>query len=289
MNWEDCFRAYLLGKSIVGIRAEDIILCTDYLANFRKFDTNMVEMIAVGEVGVPALHAAFLYPDKFSKLTLRNVLNSWAGVIQSEKSINQLSNAVHGVLKYYDLPDLARILGDKVIIEDPQDAAGLPYGKNISEMTLSDEPEFEGMAGILYGRINFTNPESPDPILELNQNWDNALQKRGRDWASKWYGYLISPFDGKVEFKLYSNQRIILKLGDFNDMVLDYGENEKSIGLILEKDKIYPIRLEFSQDGVDTSHMKITWRMPGEAEKIITSEYLRHSQSQRFKMAHEWK
>jgi hypothetical protein len=266
------------------MRVEDIIMPTNYLAEGEP-----IELIAIGEVGTPALHAAFLYPDKISKSTLRNSLVSWADVIKNEYSINQLSNTIHGVLKYYDIPDLIILMGDKIVMEDPYDATGLPFGKSITEMKFSDQPEFEGLAGILYGRINFTNPESPDPLLNLDCKWDNTIQKRGRDWASKWSGYLLSPFDGAVEIKIYSNQKVYLKIGNLIDETVDYNTDEKEIKVTLGQNKTYPISVEYSQDGVDKSYMKITWKTAGGEEKVISSEFLSHSQAHRFDMENDWK
>jgi dienelactone hydrolase len=289
INWADCNRAYLLGKSIVGMRLEDILTCVNYLSSINHPEKNKVELIAIGEVCTPALHAAFLYPDKISKSTLRNSLVSWANVIKNQYSINQLSNTIHGVLKYYDIPDLIKFMRDKIIVEEPYDAVGLPFGKSISEMTFSDEPEFEGLAGILYGRINFSNPDSPDPLLNLDCTWDNAIQKRGRDWASKWSGYLLSPFNGEVEIKIYSNQKVNLKIGNLIEETVGYNLDEKTIQVTLEQNKTYPISIEYSQDGVDKSFMKITWRAANGEEKVISSEYLSHSQAQRFHMENDWK
>ncbi len=289
INWEDCFRAYLLGESIVGLRVEDIIQCTNYLINANKDRATRVHLIAVGEVGVPALHAAFLKPDKFTGVRLINTLVSWENVIETEISFNQLSNAVHGALKYYDLPDLVRLLGDKVVIRDPYDATGLAFGKKSSEYKLSDEPDIKGLAGILYGKINFSNPESPDPIDSLNCVWHNKIQKRGRDWAAKWFGYLYSPYDGEVQISIYSNQKVKFALGEIINETLEYDIPQKIIKVHLDKGKFYPLRIEYSQDGVIESYMKITWHKIGEPEKVISSGFLHYSPAQKFRMENDWK
>jgi len=53
-------------------------------------------------------------------------LTSWSHVIESGQSRNQLVNIVHGALGVYDLPDLARTLGDRLTIEQPLNALGEP-------------------------------------------------------------------------------------------------------------------------------------------------------------------
>jgi len=121
-DWEDYFRAYVMGRSYVGMRAEDILVCARYL----KAQGSAVQLAAFGNVGVPALHAAALEPALFASVKLSGTLASWSNVIHTKPTHNQLINAVHGALKVYDLPDLASTLGDKLQIEDPADAQGKP-------------------------------------------------------------------------------------------------------------------------------------------------------------------
>ena len=123
-DWKDVFTAYLLGRSYVGMRAEDVLVC----ARFLKQQGRPVELIAVGNVGVPALHAAALEPDLFASVKLVRTLTSWSNVIELGRSTNQQVNAVHGALTTYDLPDLAGTLADKLIVKEPVDALGEPAG-----------------------------------------------------------------------------------------------------------------------------------------------------------------
>ncbi|MBL7152470.1 MAG: hypothetical protein ISS79_02045, partial [Phycisphaerae bacterium] len=83
-----------------------------------------VDLIAVGHLGVPALHAAALEPDMFASVKLVRSLISFSNVIESGRSFNQLVNTVHAALTAYDLPDLARILGAALTIEQPNNALG---------------------------------------------------------------------------------------------------------------------------------------------------------------------
>ncbi len=122
-DWKDVFTAYLLGRSYVGMRAEDVLICARFLKQQHK---GPVELIAVGSVGVPALHAAALEPDLFASVKLVRTLGSWSNVIELGRSVNQQVNAVHGALTTYDLPDLAGTLGDKLIVKEPLDALGEP-------------------------------------------------------------------------------------------------------------------------------------------------------------------
>jgi len=120
-DWKDVYTAYLLGRSYVGMRAEDVLVCARFL---QQEQIGPVELIATGNVTIPAIHAAALEPELFSSVKLTGMLISWSNVIELGRSLNQQVNAVQGALKTYDLPDLAASLGDKLIIKEPLDALG---------------------------------------------------------------------------------------------------------------------------------------------------------------------
>ena len=133
LDWKDVFTAYLLGRSYVGMRAEDVLVCArvaGILPAIRGRDaldtTRPVDLITAGNVTIPALHAAALEPDLFGSVKLTGLLSSWSNVIESGRSYNQQINAVHGALTTYDLPDLVATLGDKLIVKEPLDALGQP-------------------------------------------------------------------------------------------------------------------------------------------------------------------
>jgi len=124
-DWKNVYTAYLLGRSYVGMRAEDILIC----ARFLQQQDGRVDLVAVGHVSVPALHAAALESDMFGSIKLVRGPVSWSNVIESGRSLNQLVNTVHGALTVYDLPDLAATLGDNLTIEEPLNALGEPINK----------------------------------------------------------------------------------------------------------------------------------------------------------------
>jgi len=125
-DWKDVFTAYLLGRSYVGMRAEDILVCARFI---KQEQAEPIELIAAGNVTIPALHAAALEPELFGSVSLTGLLSSWSNVIELGRSFNQQVNAVHGALKTYDLPDLATTLGDKLIIKEPLNALGESVAK----------------------------------------------------------------------------------------------------------------------------------------------------------------
>jgi len=126
-DWVDVYTAYLLGRSYVGMRAEDILVCARYAATLGPAGQGgAVHLHAVGNVGVPALHAAALEPQLFASVKLTGTLVSWSNAVHCRFTQDQLVNAVHGALRAYDLPDLAATLRGKLTIEQPVDAMGRP-------------------------------------------------------------------------------------------------------------------------------------------------------------------
>ncbi len=124
---QDYYIAYHLGRSYVGMRTEDLLVCARYLAQRRHGGNDRIELVSVGYLNSSALHAAALRPELFGPVQLVQPLVSWANVVELGFSKNRLVNTVHGALTTYDLPDLARVVGEKLTVESPRDAMGTPW------------------------------------------------------------------------------------------------------------------------------------------------------------------
>jgi len=127
-EFKTVFLAYHLGRSLMGMRTEDILASARLLSQYRRrANPYKVHVIATGELGPAALHAAALEPRLVASLTLKRSVVSWSNVVLTPDAQNQLVNAVHGALRVYDLPDLLATLPEgKVTVEEPVDAKGEP-------------------------------------------------------------------------------------------------------------------------------------------------------------------
>jgi len=127
-DWKSIFLAYLLGKSYVARRAEDVLLAARFLQTYpASKEPRTVRVISIGETGPAVLHAAALEPALFASVTLRNCLGSWDEVVRTPMAVNQFVNCVHGALRVYDLPDLAASLPKgRLKIEEPFSALNTP-------------------------------------------------------------------------------------------------------------------------------------------------------------------
>ncbi len=123
-NGGNAILAYLLGKSLVGDRAEDYLKVARWLTQLEGVP--QIHLVASGEATIPALHAAALEDQLFAGVELRRGLQSWAEVADTPHSENQVPGIVHAALRSYDLPELAALLGDRLSIQQPHDATDKP-------------------------------------------------------------------------------------------------------------------------------------------------------------------
>jgi hypothetical protein len=129
-DWNSIFLSYLLGRSLVGMRAEDALVSARFLAGVADVEFSdqrsdqrsdqpssqrsdqktaqktKIDLIAIGAASVPALHAAALESSLFGDIKLTGGLRSWGDVVENPAASGQLVNTVHGALVAYDLTDL---------------------------------------------------------------------------------------------------------------------------------------------------------------------------------------
>jgi hypothetical protein len=108
-SFYELFMAYKLGKSFVGMRAEDILVCARFLSEADAKIPAPVHLIAVADTGPAALHAAALEKQLFAHLTLRDSMTTWVSTVRDPTLPGQLVQTVHGALQAYDLGDLLAI------------------------------------------------------------------------------------------------------------------------------------------------------------------------------------
>ena len=114
INGGDAYLAFLLGRSLVGMQADDLVACGRWLAAQRAAAEppsadKGVALMAAGLAVIPAVHAAAVYPDLFLETRLEDVPRSWSSSVEGGPFVPQplpLASLLHGVLLDYDLPAL---------------------------------------------------------------------------------------------------------------------------------------------------------------------------------------
>ena len=93
---------YLLGQSLVGRRAEQIIALARHLVARGE---GVPRVVADGRIAVAAAHAKTVAPEAVGELKLRNPPCSWAEAIRTRMFVNY-AELVNGALLHYDWTDL---------------------------------------------------------------------------------------------------------------------------------------------------------------------------------------
>ena len=110
-NWRfvgaDYYISHMLGRCWLGMRSEDLLVSARWLKEQQGAES--VLLIADGEIGPAALHAAALEPQLISTTEVKNSLASWRELVASTDAHSHLHNAVQNGLRYYDLPDLKKL------------------------------------------------------------------------------------------------------------------------------------------------------------------------------------
>jgi hypothetical protein len=110
-------RAELVGKTILGMRVDDVIRAVDYLASRPDVDPNNLTVVASGHMGLVALHAAVL-DKRIKHVTVDHVLESYASLLRAPMPLDAPQDILPGVLLKYDISDLLRVLGPRLTASD---------------------------------------------------------------------------------------------------------------------------------------------------------------------------
>ncbi len=95
---------YLLGKSLVGVRAEELLVLGSAL---KRRSGTAVELVPHGRPCISAAHARAVRPDLFSGVTCLRTPESWAKSVRA-KAMIPYANVVYGALLDYDWTDLVK-------------------------------------------------------------------------------------------------------------------------------------------------------------------------------------
>ena len=119
---QEVFLGLHLNRPLLGQRTYDLLAMVALLKQ-QQPDTP-IQVIGVNGAGAVALHAAAL-DSRIELVTIARGFAAWSDVVTTPISHNQLTNAVPGALKVYDLPDLAAALAPRSLtIIDAVDAVG---------------------------------------------------------------------------------------------------------------------------------------------------------------------
>jgi len=166
------FSGILTGKSIVGLRAEDIIRMTHFLKT--KFsEESSISVVSVGVLGSELLHAALL-EKSIQKVCLVSPFLSFAGIaLEPEYKPAFILSTVAGAIERYDLPDLmAAYCPNPLLIVNPLSGNGAIADAEWSEEQLAFPLRVYAQNN-RSENFNYISKKAKQQVFEQLINWLN--------------------------------------------------------------------------------------------------------------------
>jgi cephalosporin-C deacetylase-like acetyl esterase len=119
-------RAIIVGKTLVGLRADDVIRVVNWLASRPDIDRTSITLYGKGALGMVALHAAAV-DTRITRVIAENTLLSYRTALEAPLHKNLSEITVPGVLQHYDVSELLEAIAPRdVKLLNPVDAIGQP-------------------------------------------------------------------------------------------------------------------------------------------------------------------
>jgi cephalosporin-C deacetylase-like acetyl esterase len=114
-DYRNAMMALLVGKTMTGMRALDVVRGLDVLAGRSDVDAARMTVIGRGSAAIPALYAA-LFDRRVSSVVAEGMLNSYDTVVSDRIAIGVTEQIVPSVLKHFDLPDVVAAIAPRQVI-----------------------------------------------------------------------------------------------------------------------------------------------------------------------------
>ena len=108
-------RAEQVGRTLLGMRVDDVIRATDFLGGGATIDPRQIRAEASGHLGLVLLHAAIL-DTRLKHITIDHVLPGYRWLLEQPMPVDAPEDILPGVLLHYDVPDLERALGPRLTV-----------------------------------------------------------------------------------------------------------------------------------------------------------------------------
>jgi cephalosporin-C deacetylase-like acetyl esterase len=110
-------RALLVGKTMAGMQAADLLAAFDYLASRSDVSPARIGVFGKGKGGILAIFAAVLEP-RIKRVTTVNTPESYMAMVRMKiySEDDLVDVVVPGVLRDFDLPDVRKALGRRLVL-----------------------------------------------------------------------------------------------------------------------------------------------------------------------------
>ena len=113
-DYDNGMAAMLVGKTLPGLRAQDIVRGLDLLAAREDVDRDRISGYGKGSGAVPLLYAA-AFDRRFGRVALDRMLVSYESVVNQRIHRQAFEQIVPGALRDFDLPDLVAALAPRPV------------------------------------------------------------------------------------------------------------------------------------------------------------------------------
>lgn len=146
-TYQATMRTLLVGRTMVGFQVHDLIRVVDHLVTRGDVDPARILLLGKGTGGVVALLTAAL-DARIAKVATENSILSYMAIARAKLHQGTTSIMIPGVLKDFDLPDLAGLIAPRTLrLVEPVSATGtrLPLAEGRSAYpTAQVAPRGEG-------------------------------------------------------------------------------------------------------------------------------------------------
>ncbi|HWQ53754.1 MAG TPA: alpha/beta hydrolase family protein [Bryobacteraceae bacterium] len=108
-------RAFLTGRTLVGMQTGDVLRAFDYLNSRHDVDSGKIAILGKGNGGVVALYAAALEP-RIARVARQDAPASYLDIVRSPMHEGIMDIVVPGVLRDFDLPDVAASVRPRTVV-----------------------------------------------------------------------------------------------------------------------------------------------------------------------------
>ena len=108
-------RAELVGKTLLGMRVDEIIRAVDYLAARPDVDASSITAYGKAGAGVALLHGAAL-DRRIARVVIEDTPASFRAILDTPLHRDAPEIVIPGVLTHYDIPDLIKAIAPRRVV-----------------------------------------------------------------------------------------------------------------------------------------------------------------------------
>ena len=125
----------VMGRPVIGQRVWDTLRAVDYLVSRPDVDATQIRIVGVGSAGLAAMMAALL-DDRVRSVLVDRTLASYMSIVESESYSTHLAYFVPGILRSFDLTQIAAAMSPRACWILNGVAAN---GQMLSETSMRDQ------------------------------------------------------------------------------------------------------------------------------------------------------